>query len=85
MIPERLTERLKAIAEREGRTPEAVLEDLLNAYERDPIEDFIGAFDDDVRDLSVTVRETLRQKFAEPDDSAASDPASRETDDKARG
>lgn len=75
-IPDPLTKRLEAIAQREGRTPEAVLQALLDEYEQrqvdtDPIEDFIGAFDDDVTDLSVTVNETLRRKFEEDADGSA--------------
>jgi hypothetical protein len=68
---ETLTERLRAIAEREGRSPEVVLQELRDGYEqrvsnqapKDPLDDFIGAFDDDVTDLSTTVRETLHRKF----------------------
>ncbi len=75
---EDLTQRLQTIAEREGRSPEAILQELLDAYEqrpsgeapKDPLENFIGAFDDDVTDLSTTVRETLRQKFTDDDGSA---------------
>jgi len=76
-----LVKRVAELAEREGRTPEEMLQTLIDAYEhshavvqqheRDPIEDFIGAFDDDVTDLSVTVRETLRRKFASDDDRTA--------------
>lgn len=65
---ETLTQRIQKIAQREGLTAEELLQTLLDVYEQqhaesDPIEDFIGAFDDDVSDLSVTVRRTLRQKF----------------------
>ncbi|MBN1563703.1 MAG: hypothetical protein JXA10_07685 [Anaerolineae bacterium] len=72
---EDLTQRLRAIAEREGNSPEAFLEALLDAYEesreeKDPIEDFIGAFDDDVTDLSTTVRQTLQRKFMDHDSPA---------------
>jgi hypothetical protein len=75
-LPDSLTRRIEAIARREGRSPEAVLESLLDDYEQrqlqhHPIEDFVGAFDDEVTDLSVTVRETLRRKFAPTDDGSA--------------
>jgi hypothetical protein len=75
-LPDLLTERLKNIARREGRTPEAVLQTLLDEYEQrqpddDSIEAFIGAFEDDVPDLSVTVRQTLRKKFGIPNDGSA--------------
>jgi len=75
---ENLTQRLQTIARHEGRSPEAILQELLDAYEqrasgeapKDPLDNFIGAFDDDVTDLSTTVRETLRQKFTDHDSSA---------------
>lgn len=74
-LPDTLTQRLRAIAEREGRTPESLLQSLLDAYEQrttngDPIDKFIGAFDDDVTDLSTTVRQTLQQKFKTDNDSS---------------
>jgi hypothetical protein len=53
------------------------LQELLDGEQRvsgeapkDPIDNFIGAFDDEVTDLSTTVRETLRQKFTDHDSSA---------------
>jgi hypothetical protein len=72
-LPETLTNRIQKIAKREGRTVEELLQTLLDAYEQqhsesDPIEDFIGAFKDDVSDLSVTVHQTLHQKFEQSDD-----------------
>lgn len=75
-LPDTLVHRIEAIARREGRKPEEVLQSLLDAYEEqhintDSVEDFIGIFDDDVNDLSVTVRETLHRKFRQTDDSSA--------------
>lgn len=75
-LPDKLAQRIEALAEREGLTPETLLETLLDEYEahqrqEGSIEDFIGAFDDDVTDLSVTVRETLHQKFVADDDRSA--------------
>ena len=35
-LPETLTQRLQTIAEREGRSPEAILQELLDAYEQRP-------------------------------------------------
>lgn len=87
-FPEPLTRRIEAIAEREGRKPEELMQALLDEYEarhigeqaqaepqnlEDPdsdqlVEAFIGAFDDEVSDLSVTVRETIRQRFEQSDD-----------------
>ena len=75
-LPDTLTQRLQTIAESEGRTPEAFLQALLDAYEQrtigeSAVDEFIGAFDDDVTDLSTTVRETLRQRFQTDHDSSA--------------
>ena len=90
-LPEPLTRRIEAIAEREGRKPEELMQALLDEYEarhtdeqvqadsKHPedanpdqvIEAFIGAFDDEVSDLSVTVRETIRQRFEQSDDRSA--------------
>ena len=72
----KLTERIEAIAKREGRTPDDLLASLLDTYEShqvatSSVDQFIGAFDDDVTDMSVTVRETLRKKFEKPDDRSA--------------
>jgi hypothetical protein len=74
-LPDLWVERIEAIARREGRTVEEVLNSLLEDYEpqqnvADSIEDFIGVFDDDVTDLSVSVRQTLRQRFGYHDDGA---------------
>ena len=78
-IPDALTERIEAIAKREGRTPEEVIQTLLDEYEqqhtdtaeRDPIEDFIGMIDADVTDMSVTVSQTLREIFGAKDGDTA--------------
>lgn len=73
VLPDSLVRRIEEIAAREGRTPEDLLQSLLAEYEQqskvtdDSLEAFIGAFEDDVDDLSVTVRETLRRKFADDD------------------
>ncbi len=67
-----LTQRLREIAEREGTTDNALLQKLLDEYEKhhpqpkpppdyDPIEDYLGMFDDDITDLSTTVRESIRK------------------------
>ena len=69
-IPEALIERLERIAEREGKSPENVLENLIEEYEmrKKALSNFIGYFDDDVTDLSSTVNETLRKRFGKEDD-----------------
>jgi len=62
-LPKPLTQRIEEIAAREGRSIESVVQTMLELYEqeeqRDPIEDFIGAFDDDVSDRSTTVHKPL--------------------------
>lgn len=76
ILPDALVQRLEAAAAREGRSVASLVQSLLDAYERpapekDPIEDFIGVFNDDVADMSSTVRETLRKKFQQDDDSTS--------------
>ena len=78
-IDDQLASRLKAIAEREQRPIEEVLESMVERHETFiatehtaderalALEEFIGAIDDDVTDASMTVRETMaeyyRQKY----------------------
>jgi len=53
-----LTKRLESIAQREGRSVDALLQNLLDDYEvhqQNALENFIGAFDDDITNLSETV------------------------------
>jgi hypothetical protein len=77
IIDNKLAERLKAIADDEKRAVDDVLTDLLQLYEHqtknaqiDPLDAMQGAFDDDVNDLSTSVRETMtdyyRQKYDRP-------------------
>ncbi len=80
VIQEELAERLQAIAQRENRPLEAVLQSLLELYESlpnhpktliDPLDAFVDSLDTDLTDLSTTVRETMteyyRKKFGNPD------------------
>ena len=85
IIHNELAERLQRIAQRENRPVEAVLQSLLELYssasERpstepaeppsDPLADMDGMFDDDITDLSTTVRATMaafyREKYGRPD------------------
>lgn len=70
-IPPALAERIEDVAKREGLTTEELLQTLLDEYEhrqQQALDAFIGAFDDDVSDMSVTVNETLQQKFKATDD-----------------
>jgi hypothetical protein len=61
VIEHDLAERLQEIARRENRPVEAVLASLLDLYaaQSGALEALDGAFDDDVTDLSTTVRETM--------------------------
>ena len=77
IVDNKLAERLKAIAARENRAVDDVLTDLLRLYDHQtntasssPLDAMQGVFDDDVTDLSTTVRETMtdfyRQKHDRP-------------------
>jgi len=68
IIQDELAERLQAIARRENRPVEAVLESLLGHYQDetalvDPLAAMDGMFDDDITDLSTTVRETMQSFY----------------------
>ncbi|MBN2304511.1 MAG: hypothetical protein JXQ72_08550 [Anaerolineae bacterium] len=76
VISDDLAERLQALAQRENRSVDAVLSDLLDQYDRtdpltDPLDAMDGMFGDDVTDLSVTVRSTMeafyRDKYGRSD------------------
>lgn len=74
-LPDSLTERIQAIAERENRSVEDVVARMLQHYPTlpdapqeektnlDPLLGLIGLLDDEIQDadLSSTVRETLAQ------------------------
>lgn len=67
-IPDELAKRLEAIAEREQRAVADVLADLVSRYmsnqeSEDALMAMDGMFDDDVTDLSSTVRETLDEYY----------------------
>ncbi len=82
-IDDQLASRLKAIAERERRPIEDVLETMVERYETAittertvderalALEQFIGAIKDNITDASMTVRETMaefyRRKSDDPD------------------
>ena len=70
IIDEELAQKLQRLAEREQRPVEEVLRTMVDRYEPKPtpeqnaaLEALIGMFDDDVTDLSTTVRETMRDYF----------------------
>ncbi len=66
-----VAEELKRISEQEQRPVEAVLRSLLDQYnvvtdsdvDSDPLDAFIGMIDDDITDLSSTVRETMEDYY----------------------
>ncbi len=73
IIHDWLAERLRAIAQREHRPVEEVLTDLLERYDAqaddtrtetdqlalDPLAALEGMFDDDITDLSTSIRKTM--------------------------
>jgi len=67
VIHDDIAEDLRRISDQEKRPIEDVLRSMIDLYKtasdatdsHDPLDDFIGAFDDDVPDISSTVRETL--------------------------
>lgn len=83
LIAPELAQQLEEIAGREQLTVTDLLRTMIEVYETrptdaddeavqdDPLENFIGAFHDDVTDLSTTVRETMdafyREKYGRPD------------------
>jgi hypothetical protein len=65
ILPEDLARRLNKIAQKEKRSIAEVLTSLLDRYtvtqenaDTDPLAAMDGLFDDDISDLSTTVRET---------------------------
>lgn len=65
MIPDPLAERLRAIARQENRPVEDVLASLLDMYARqlNALVSMDGMFEDDVSDLSASVRETMSRFY----------------------
>jgi len=72
-IDDALARKLEAIAKREQRPVIDVLHTMIEQYDARAValETFIGALDDDVSDVSMTVRETMeqhyQQKYDNPD------------------
>ncbi len=65
IIQDDLAERLRELARRENRQVEDVLSDLLELYDKslDALEAMDGAFEDEVTDLSTTVRESMDEHY----------------------
>ena len=67
---EGLVERLRAMAARENRPIEELLHALLDQYtrRREAFEAMAGMFDDDITNLSTSVRETIDTYYRQQDD-----------------
>lgn len=72
VIPDELAEQLEIVARRENRPVAKVIETMLEQYETHiqseaeephPLDAFIGIYDDDITDMSTTVRETIQEHF----------------------
>jgi hypothetical protein len=64
ILPDDLAERLHALARRENRPVEEVLSTLLDIYTAsDPLTAMDGMFDDEITDLSTSVRETMNRYY----------------------
>mgnify|MGYP001133754693 CR=1 FL=1 len=70
-LPDDLARQIEQIAAQENRSPIDVLREWIKRHQApaapeadsDPLETIAGIFDDDVEDLSVTVRETMQQFY----------------------
>jgi hypothetical protein len=80
VLPEHLVHKLEDIARRENCPIEEVVASMVEKYEPqlpsqkasdDALDAIAGVFDDDITDLSTTVRETLQkyyqEKYGRPD------------------
>jgi hypothetical protein len=76
-IPDKLAEQLETVARRENRPVAEVIETMLEQYEpkippdageRHPLDAFIGLYDDDITDMSTSVRKTIREHFQRKND-----------------
>ena len=72
VIPDSLAERLRHVAQQENRPLEDVLASLLDIYARqaDAFAAMDGMFDDDVTDLSTSVRDTMTDYYRKKHDRA---------------
>lgn len=73
-LPDELAKRLQDIARRENRPLENVVESMIEQYtpqatsqekSDETFEALFGIYDDDITDMSTTVRETLHKHFQE--------------------
>jgi hypothetical protein len=71
-IPDKLAEQLEIVAQRENRPVAKVIETMLAQYEPPtssverelhPLDAFIGIYDDDITDMSTSVRQTIKEHF----------------------
>ncbi|MBN1563144.1 MAG: hypothetical protein JXA10_04850 [Anaerolineae bacterium] len=65
VLSKKMAEQLQAIAKREKRSVEDILDSMLKMYNAvsEPLAAMDGMFDDDITDLSTTVRETMREFY----------------------
>jgi hypothetical protein len=70
IIDEELAKKLRLLAEREQRPVEDVLRTMVDRYEPKPtpeqnaaLEAMAGMLDEDITDLSTTVRETMKEYY----------------------
>jgi hypothetical protein len=79
-LPDELAKHLEAIAQRENRPLAEVVAAMLEQYdlatgqgeieERHPLDAFIGIYDDDITDMSTSVRRTIRDHFGRKNERA---------------
>jgi metal-responsive CopG/Arc/MetJ family transcriptional regulator len=71
-LPDELAERIEAIAQRENRPISEVVQSMIEHYEPQThlqeeadaaFESIFGIYDDDITDMSTTVRETIQKYF----------------------
>ncbi len=71
-IPDELAEQLETVARLENRPVVEVIETMLEQYEpkiqpeageTHPLDAFIGIYDDDITDMSTSVRQTIKEHF----------------------
>jgi hypothetical protein len=70
IVRDDLAKRLREIAQQEQRSVDEILGEMIDHYSdlgsasaNEPLEAFIGAFDDEVADLSTTVRQTMQDYY----------------------
>ncbi len=71
-LPDELARQLEEVSRRENRPVAEIIKALLTDYESKlqpeqgdwhPLDAFIGIYDDDITDMSISVRQTIRDHF----------------------